>query len=101
MSSTRVTAHALACWECFVRYWDRVTRAKTSAKRPDAAPLLFKYAHNIHLQRQTLCGLRQLSAPTKLSTLKGSVGYRPPLSLGLIRLHHAELGHGEYDALTQ
>ena len=80
-----------ACWDCFVQYWDRVTRAKTPQKPPGAGSLLFKYAHNTHLQRKCLCGLRKLLAPKNHSTVHSSNSPRSPLSLGLIRLHQAEL----------
>ena len=66
-------------------------RAKTPRKPPGATFLLFKYAHNSHLQRKGLRGLRQLLAPKNHSTVHSSNTSRSPLSLGLIRLHQAEL----------
>ena len=49
---TRVTAHALACWHCFVQYRDQVTRTKTPLKPTGATALLFKYANNTHLRQR-------------------------------------------------
>ena len=107
-----------ACWDCLVQYWDRVARAKTPRKSPGAFFLLFKYAHNTHLQQiptnqrlmwltatykakayvayghlqsKGLCGLRQLLAQKNHSTVHSSKRSRSPLRLGLIRLHQAEL----------